>query len=82
VHCVSEVQAHQLVAAIAERMEQAGLRLHPDKTKIVYCRTGHAAAPMSTRRSRFSASRSGSAGRGTSTEGTSTTSCPRSARRP
>src|SRR5206468_11315491 len=40
VHCVSEVQAHQLVAAIAERMEQIGLRLHPDKTKIVYCQDG------------------------------------------
>ena len=40
VHCVSEAQAHQVVAAIAERMEQVGLRLHPDKTKIVYCQDG------------------------------------------
>lgn len=40
VHCVSDVQAHQLVAAIAQRMEQIGLRLHPDKTKIVYCQDG------------------------------------------
>ncbi|HEV7709778.1 MAG TPA: group II intron reverse transcriptase/maturase, partial [Asanoa sp.] len=29
-----------MVAAIAERMEQVGLRLHPDKTKIVYCQDG------------------------------------------
>ena len=36
VHCVSESQAHEVVAAIAERMEQVGLRLHPDKTKVVY----------------------------------------------
>jgi RNA-directed DNA polymerase len=40
VHCVSEAQAHQMVAAIAKRMEQVGLRLHPDKTKIVYCQDG------------------------------------------
>ncbi len=38
VHCVTERQARQVLAALAERMEQAGLRLHPDKTKIVYCR--------------------------------------------
>jgi RNA-directed DNA polymerase len=40
VHCESETQAHTVVAAIAERMEQVGLRLHPDKTKIVYCQDG------------------------------------------
>ena len=38
VHCVSETQAHHVVAAIAARMEHVGLRLHPDKTKIVYCK--------------------------------------------
>lgn len=40
VHCVSESQAHRVAAAIAERMEQVGLRLHPDKTRIVYCKDG------------------------------------------
>jgi len=25
-------------AALAERLESVGLRLHPDKTKIVYCK--------------------------------------------
>lgn len=38
VHCVSERQARHVLAAIAERMEQVGLRLHPAKTKIVYCK--------------------------------------------
>jgi RNA-directed DNA polymerase len=38
VHCVSERQAHTLRAAIADRMEQVGLRLHPDKTKVAYCK--------------------------------------------
>jgi RNA-directed DNA polymerase len=40
VHCVSERQARMLRAAIAERLEQVGLRLHPDKTRIVYCKDG------------------------------------------
>jgi RNA-directed DNA polymerase len=38
VHCETESQARQVWAALAERMESVGLRLHPDKTKIVYCR--------------------------------------------
>jgi RNA-directed DNA polymerase len=38
VHCVSHNQAVRLVAAIADRMADVGLRLHPDKTKIVYCK--------------------------------------------
>jgi RNA-directed DNA polymerase len=37
VHCVSQQQAAQVRAAIEARMVEVGLRLHPDKTKIVYC---------------------------------------------
>jgi RNA-directed DNA polymerase len=40
VHCVSESQARRVRAAIADRMEQVGLRLHPTKTRIVYCQDG------------------------------------------
>ena len=40
VHCHSEAQAHLVAGAIAERMEQVGLQLHPDKTRIVYCKDG------------------------------------------
>jgi group II intron reverse transcriptase/maturase len=40
VHCVSEQQAHEVLAAIGVRMAQVGLRLHPDKTRIVYCQDG------------------------------------------
>ncbi|MBT2545819.1 group II intron reverse transcriptase/maturase [Streptomyces sp. ISL-44] len=40
VHCVSERQARQVLAALADRMEEVGLRLHPDKTRIVHCRDG------------------------------------------
>jgi RNA-directed DNA polymerase len=38
VHCVSERQARQVLAALARRMEQVGLQLHPAKTRIVYCK--------------------------------------------
>ena len=37
VHCATYRQAQQVLAAIGERMEQVGLRLHPAKTRIVYC---------------------------------------------
>jgi RNA-directed DNA polymerase len=35
VHCVTERQAREVWAALAERLDSVGLRLHPDKTKIV-----------------------------------------------
>ena len=37
-HCNSEHQAGNLLRSIANRLEALGLRLHPDKTKIVYCK--------------------------------------------
>jgi RNA-directed DNA polymerase len=41
VHCKSERQARHMRQAIADRMAEVGLRLHPDKTKIVYCKDGN-----------------------------------------
>lgn len=38
VHCASRQQAETLRAAIDQRMVDVGLRLHPDKTKVVYCK--------------------------------------------
>jgi RNA-directed DNA polymerase len=38
VHCATERQARQVRDALAERLESVGLRLHPEKTKIVYCK--------------------------------------------
>lgn len=38
IHCVSRGQAERVLAGLGARMEQVGLRLHPDKTKIVYCK--------------------------------------------
>jgi group II intron reverse transcriptase/maturase len=38
VHCVTERQARQVREAIGRRMVDIGLELHPDKTKIAYCK--------------------------------------------
>lgn len=40
VHCASERQAREVLAALRNRMEEVGLRLHPDKTRVVYCKDG------------------------------------------
>jgi RNA-directed DNA polymerase len=41
VHCATERQARQVLAALAARMEEVGLRLHPAKTRIIYCKDGN-----------------------------------------
>jgi group II intron reverse transcriptase/maturase len=38
VHCVTERQARQVREAIGQRLAEIGLELHPDKTRIVYCK--------------------------------------------
>ncbi|MDQ4104516.1 MAG: reverse transcriptase domain-containing protein, partial [Actinomycetota bacterium] len=38
IHCVSEEQARQVRDALAARLAAVGLELHPDKTRIVYCK--------------------------------------------
>jgi RNA-directed DNA polymerase len=37
-HCKTEQQAQQLLAELKLRFEECGLELHPNKTKIVYCK--------------------------------------------
>jgi RNA-directed DNA polymerase len=37
IHCDSEEQARTVRDALAQRLAQVGLELHPDKTRIVYC---------------------------------------------
>jgi RNA-directed DNA polymerase len=38
VHCRTETQAQRIREAIAARLRECGLELHPEKTKIVYCK--------------------------------------------
>ena len=51
VHCATKAQAQQVLGAIVERMAQVGLELHPDKTRIVYCKD--ATRPGSHEHERF-----------------------------
>ena len=37
-HCATETRARKVLDAIAARMAEVGLELHPDKTRIVYCK--------------------------------------------
>jgi RNA-directed DNA polymerase len=38
VHCRTEAEAQGVRAAIAARLKECGLELHPEKTKVVYCK--------------------------------------------
>jgi RNA-directed DNA polymerase len=40
VHCKTRRQAEYVLARIAQRMSEVGLMLHPEKTRIVYCKDG------------------------------------------
>ena len=48
VHCASRRQAEAVLAGIAARMQEVGLRLHPDKTRIVYCKDSNRRGSTST----------------------------------
>ena len=41
VHCVSEKQAFFILQKIRKRMRECGLELHPEKTKVVYCKNSN-----------------------------------------
>jgi RNA-directed DNA polymerase len=38
VHCTNRHQAETVLDGIAARMSEVGLRLHPEKTRVVYCK--------------------------------------------
>ncbi len=41
IHCRTLAEAEQVLAALRSRMAEVGLVLHPDKTRIVYCKDGN-----------------------------------------
>lgn len=45
VHCASERQAKTVRNAISQRLAGLGLELHPEKTKVVYCRDSNRRGP-------------------------------------
>ncbi|WP_328813999.1 reverse transcriptase domain-containing protein [Nonomuraea cypriaca] len=81
VHCVTERQARQVLAALAERMEQVGLRLHPDKRRSCTAGIRGGEALSSTSRSPSSATPSALARPRIRMGRRSRLFCPRSARR-
>ena len=38
IHCVSLTQARYILEVVRKRLSECGLELHPEKTKIVYCK--------------------------------------------
>ena len=40
VHCRTEQEAQAILAALTARLAECQLELHPDKTRIVYCKDG------------------------------------------
>lgn len=41
IHCVTEKQALYIMDMLKKRMIECGLEIHPEKSKIVYCRSGN-----------------------------------------
>jgi RNA-directed DNA polymerase len=39
IHCNSEEEAQKILKALRARMKECGLEVHPEKTKIVYCKS-------------------------------------------
>jgi len=40
IHCQSKEQSDSIEQALADRLKECGLTLHPEKTKVVYCKDG------------------------------------------
>jgi RNA-directed DNA polymerase len=80
VHCTSQSQAGKVRDAIAGRLAAVGLELHPDKTRIVYCKDADRRGSHEHTQFTFLGYtfRPGWPRAGTAT--TSCRSCPRSAR--
>jgi RNA-directed DNA polymerase len=38
IHCKTEAEAQELKVSLGKRLEECGLQMHPEKTKIVYCK--------------------------------------------
>ena len=49
VHCKTEKQALTMLNQLAQRFNQCGLELHPDKTKVVYCKDSNRKGKYSVR---------------------------------
>jgi RNA-directed DNA polymerase len=39
IHCRTKLEAEKLLLALSQRMRECGLEIHPEKSKIVYCKS-------------------------------------------
>ena len=76
VHCASEQEAVEVKKLLAERFAACGLELHPEKTRIVYCKEASDVHSTPMCSSPFWASRSGREGRSAAVAGRLPAFCP------
>jgi Reverse transcriptase (RNA-dependent DNA polymerase) len=81
-HCRSEAQARWLWTVLEQRLAACGLRVHPDKTTLVYCKDDDRRGSIPTKSSTSWASPVARGGRRTGGGRTSSTSVQVSARAP
>ena len=53
IHCTTKEQSAQIEQALAKRLKECGLKLHPEKTKVVYCRDGTRTGKYPTKKFTF-----------------------------
>lgn len=53
IHCSDEAETEQIRDALATRLSECGLTLHPEKTKVVYCRDGNRKGMYPTKKFTF-----------------------------
>ena len=78
VHCRSRQQARQVRDAVAARLARVGLEVHPDKTRLVYCKDDDRRGEHEVTSFTFLGMSSGPGWPRTGTASISCRSCPRS----
>lgn len=53
IHCQSKAQSAQIETALMERLAECGLSLHPEKTKVVYCKDSNRKGRYPTKKFTF-----------------------------
>jgi len=53
IHCESKEQSESIEQALAARLKECGLTLHPEKTRVVYCKDGKRKGLYATKKFTF-----------------------------
>jgi RNA-directed DNA polymerase len=53
IHCNSNEQSENIKQALSKRLQECGLTLHPEKTKVVYCKDGRRAGTYANKKFTF-----------------------------